>query len=69
MVFADEMKDSVASSFVLDYLIEELLETEDIISARDDYESKVNASISANQGIYNRIMDDVINDYLEENPN
>lgn len=60
LVFADEMKDSVASSFVLDYLIEELLETEDIISARDDYESKVNASISANQGIYNRIMDEVL---------
>lgn len=61
IVFADEMKDSVNSSFVLDYLVEELLENSTITSARDVYEAEVDSSIKANIGIYNNIMDDVLN--------
>ena len=60
LVFADEMKDSVSSSFVLDYLIEELLETDEILAARDEYESKINESVRKNQKGYNDIMDEVL---------
>lgn len=37
LVFADEMKDTVNSSFVMDYLIQELLENDEIISAKKEY--------------------------------
>lgn len=60
LVFVDEMKDSVNSSFVLDYLVEELLETEEIIAARSEYEDKVNESIKNSQKSYNDIMDEVL---------
>ena len=39
IVFADEMKDTVNNSFVMEYLIGELLDNEEIVSARILYES------------------------------
>lgn len=60
LVFAEEMKDSVNSSFVLDYLVEELLETDEIIAAREEYEKRINDSIITNKQNYNDIMDEVL---------
>ena len=41
IVFADEMKDSVNNSFVMEYLIEELLENDDINTAKNNYLNKM----------------------------
>ena len=61
LVFADEMKDTVNSSFVMDYLIQELLENDEIISAKKEYEKAIDKAIIDNQNIYNNIMENVLN--------
>lgn len=60
IVFADEMKDTINSSFVMEYLISELLENEEISNARKNYESALDKSIMENQQIYNEIMEEVL---------
>ena len=60
IVFADEMIDTVNSSFVMEYLISVLLENEEISNARKKYESALDKSIDENQQIYNEIMDEVL---------
>lgn len=60
IVFADEMKDTVNNSFVMEYLIGELLDNEEISEARKNYESTLDKSIESNQQIYNEIMEEVL---------
>ena len=60
IVFADEMKDTVNNSFVMEYLIGELLDNEEISEARKNYESALDNSIESNQQIYNEIMEEVL---------
>lgn len=60
IVFADEMKDTINSSFVMEYLISELLENEEISNARKNYERALDKSIMENQQIYNEIMEEVL---------
>lgn len=60
IVFADEMKDTVNNSFAMEYLIGELLDNEEISSARIMYESVLDKSIEENKNIYNEMMDEVL---------
>lgn len=60
IVFADEMKDTVTNSFVMEYLIEELLDNDDVSNARDSYEKAIDKSIETNKEMYNIIMDEVL---------
>lgn len=60
IVFADEMKDTVNNSFVMEYLIGELLDNEEISNARKTYESALDKSIEDNQKVYNEIMEEVL---------
>ena len=60
IVFADEMKDTVNNSFVMEYLIEELLDNEEISNARDSYERALDKSIEDNKNMYNEMMDEVL---------
>ena len=60
IVFADEMKDTVNNSFVMEYLIGELLDNEEISSARIMYESVLDKSIEENKNMYNEMMDEVL---------
>ena len=60
LVFADEMKDTVNSSFVMDYIIQELLSNDEVENAKKAYETLVDKSIEENQQMYNDIMDEVL---------
>lgn len=60
LVFADEMKDTVNSSFVMDYIIQELLSNDEVENAKNTFETLVDKSIEENQQMYNDIMDEVL---------
>ena len=48
LVFADEMKDTVNSSFVMDYIIQELLSNDEVENAKKTFETLVDKSIEEN---------------------
>jgi predicted ATPase len=60
LVFADEMKDTVNNSFVMEYLIGDLLDNEELSNARLKYEKTLDKNINDNQKMYNDIMDEVL---------
>ena len=60
IVFSDEMKDSVNNSFVMEYLIEELLENDDINTAKNNYEKLIDKNVEENKKMYNDIMNEVL---------
>lgn len=60
IVFEDEMKDTVNNSFVMEYLIAELLENDKIVEAKMEYEGLLDKSINDNQKIYDDLMDEVL---------
>lgn len=60
IVFADEMKDTVNSSFVMEYLIEELLNNNEVSSLKKQYEEAIDNNVLENQTIYNNIMDEIL---------
>lgn len=60
LVFADEMKDTVNNSFVMDYIIQELLSNDEVETAKNAFETLVDKSIEENQQLYNDIMDEVL---------
>lgn len=60
IVFADEMKDTVGHSFVMEYLIQELLDTDEIAEARIKYEELLDKNIIMNKEMYNGMMDEVL---------
>lgn len=60
LVFADEMKDSVNNSFLMEYIITELLVDEELIDIQKKFEEKLDKLIVENSGIYNELMDDTL---------
>lgn len=60
IVFADEMRDSVNNSFVMEYLIEELLENDEISNAKNNYEKLIDKNVEENKKLYNDIMNEVL---------
>lgn len=60
LVFADEMKDTVNNSFVMEYLVQELLENDKINEARKAYEDALDEAINDNQNQYNSVMEKVL---------
>ena len=64
IVFADEMKDSVNNSFVMEYLIEELLENDDINTAKKNYEKLIDKNVEENKKMYNDIRNEVLSQMI-----
>lgn len=60
IIFSDEMKDSVNKSFMLDYIVSELLETDEIVKARNNYEKLVDNQILENKSLYNESIEEVL---------
>lgn len=58
LVFADEMKDTVNSSFLMDYIITELLVDDELINIQKQFEEKLDKLIMDNSGMYNELMDE-----------
>lgn len=60
IVYADEMKDTVSNSFLMEYIITELLMTDEISEAQKKYESLVDDNIKKNKSFYNDSMKEVL---------
>lgn len=58
LVFADEMKDTVNSSFFMDYIITELLVDDELINIQKQFEEKLDKLIMGNSDMYNDMMDE-----------
>lgn len=61
LVFADEMKDTVNNSFLMDYIITELLVDDELTSIQKQFENKLDTLIKDNSDIYNELMDETLN--------
>ena len=60
LVFADEMKDTVNNSFLMDYIITELLVDDELTSIQKQFEDKLDKLIKDNSGMYNELMDETL---------
>lgn len=60
IVFADEMKDTVNNSFLMEYIITELLVDEELVSLKQEFESKIDELINENTNMYNELMDETL---------
>ena len=61
LVFADEMKDTVNNSFLMDYIITELLVDDELTSIQKQFEDKLDKLIKDNSDMYNELMDETLN--------
>lgn len=61
LVFADEMKDTVNNSFLMDYIITELLVDDELTSIQKQFENKLDTLIKDNSNMYNELMDETLN--------
>lgn len=61
LVFADEMKDTVNNSFLMDYIITELLVDDELTSIQKQFENKLDTLIKDNSDMYNELMDETLN--------
>lgn len=53
LVYADEMKDTVNNSFLMSYIITELLVDDELIDIQKQFENKLDTLIKDNSDIYN----------------
>lgn len=60
LVFADEMKDTVNNSFLMDYIITELLIDDELVKIQNQFENKLNLIINENVNMYNDLMDETL---------
>lgn len=60
LVFADEMKDTVNNSFLMDYIITELLVDDELTSIQKQFEDKLDKLIKDNSDMYNELMDETL---------
>ena len=60
LVFADEMKDTVNNSFLMDYIITELLVDDELTSIQKQFENKLDNLIKDNSDMYNELMDETL---------
>ncbi len=60
LVFADEMKDTVNSSFLMDYIMTELLVDDELLDLQSKFETKVDSLIKNNTDLYNKLMDETL---------
>ena len=60
LVFADEMKDTVNSSFLMDYIITELLVDDELTNIQKQFETKLDTLIKDNVDMYNELMDETL---------
>ena len=60
LVFADEMKDTVNNSFLMDYIITELLVDDELTSIQKQFENKLDILIKDNSDMYNELMDETL---------
>lgn len=60
LVFADEMKDTVNNSFLMDYIITELLVDDELINLQKQFENKLDTLIKDNSDMYNELMDETL---------
>lgn len=60
LVFADEMKDTVNNSFLMDYIITELLVDEQLTHIQKQFEDKLDTLIKDNVDMYNELMDETL---------
>lgn len=61
LVFADEMKDTVNNSFLMDYIITELLVDDELTNIQKQFENKLDTLIKNNSDMYNELMDETLN--------
>lgn len=61
LVFADEMKDTVNNSFLMDYIITELLVDDELTSIQKQFENKLDTLIKDNSDMYNELRDETLN--------
>lgn len=61
LVFADEMKDTVNNSFLMDYIITELLVDDELTNIQKQFEDKLDTLIKDNSDMYNELMDETLN--------
>lgn len=61
LVFADEMKDTVNNSFLMDYIITELLVDDELTNIQKQFENKLDTLIKDNLDMYNELMDETLN--------
>jgi len=60
LVFADEMKDTVNNSFIMDYIITELLFDSELLDIQKKFEEKLDSIINSNVSFYNETMDETL---------
>ena len=60
LVFADEMKDTVNNSFLMDYIITELLVDDELTSIQKQFENKLDILIKDDSDMYNELMDETL---------
>ena len=60
LVFADEMKDTVNNSFLMDYIITELLIDDELVEIQNQFENKLDSIINDNVNMYNDLMDETL---------
>ena len=60
LVFADEMKDTVNNSFLMDYIITELLVDNELTNIQKQFENKLDTLIKDNVNMYNELMDETL---------
>ena len=60
LVFADEMKDTVNNSFLMDYIITELLVDDELTNIQKQFENKLDTIIKDNLNMYNELMDETL---------
>lgn len=60
LVFADEMKDTVNNSFLMDYIITELLVDDELTNIQKQFEKKLDTLIKDNSDMYNELMDETL---------
>lgn len=60
VVYADEMKDTVNNSFLMDYIITELLVDDELIDIQKQFENKLDNLIKNNVDMYNELMDETL---------
>ena len=60
LVFADEMKDTVNNSFLMDYIITELLIDDELLEIQNQFENKLDSIIYDNVNMYNDLMDETL---------
>ena len=60
LVYADEMKDTVNNSFLMDYIITELLVDDELVNIQKQFENKLDTLIKDNSDMYNELMDETL---------